>query len=462
MPQPVFAFLAFTSGSYEGAIIRDMRLANDLHRRGFKVHVYWLMEQNPELVDKGIPQSVLARGYRYALKKPSGLLNSFGKVFDLFPPARRRLFVAQHPDFVFHLMGHLMHVIADGGRSDPALLDRLEKFLIRDGVTHLLPTFAWLCPIPQRIKERGKAKFDYLPTFQGEEIFAHFARHAGRLDDYHRVLRETVDGSPWPSVAVSKDYIGRLHAEMGIDPSKLRPIYPGIDLPEGSELRVQGSGSPQSAIGNPQSAIDHDFELLTTKRMFPSLKPDIPLVTYLGRQDPEKGIDLLLYAVKMLADRNVPLQLACVGGSSFGQQYRKVMEAIAEHLRLTVFFKGRVSNEQRSALFRHSRCVVYPSIHREPFGMVAAEAMSFGTPVLVPNLGGITEVVDVDGRRGGLTFNAWDPTDLATQLQRLLTDDAFYAELRTNARPLSELFTVSNMTDRVLAHMGLPPRPTAP
>jgi glycosyltransferase involved in cell wall biosynthesis len=85
--------------------------------------------------------------------------------------------------------------------------------------------------------------------------------------------------------------------------------------------------------------------------------------------------------------------------------------------------------------------------------------MSFGTPVLVPNLGGITEVVEVDGKRGGLTFNAWDTTDLAAQLQRLLTDDTLYAELRTNARPLSELFTVSNMTDRVLAHMNLPPRP---
>jgi glycosyltransferase involved in cell wall biosynthesis len=91
--------------------------------------------------------------------------------------------------------------------------------------------------------------------------------------------------------------------------------------------------------------------------------------------------------------------------------------------------------------------------------MVAAEAMSFGTPVLVPNLGGITEVVEVDGKRGGLTFNAWDTTDLAAQLQRLLTDDTLYAELRINARPLSELFTVANMTDRVLAHMGLTAKP---
>jgi glycosyltransferase involved in cell wall biosynthesis len=440
---PVFGFLAFTSGSYEGAIIRDMRLANELHRRGFAVRIYWLMEQNSDLVDEGVPQSMLARALRYQFRRPSGLMDSVARVFSLFPAARRRLFLNQHPDLVFRLMGNLMHVICDGGRSDPGLLNRLEKFLIRDGVTHLLPTFAWTCPLAQRVKERGRAKFDYLPTFQGEEIFAHFAMRVGRLEDYHRVLRETVAGSGWPAVAVSNDYIGRLSEEMGIDPARVRTIYPGIELPPAT---TQDSGLSTQ-----------DFESLKT--IFPSLKPDIPIVTYLGRQDPEKGIDLLLYAARMLADRKLPLQLACVGGSSFGLQYRKSMEAIAEHLRLTVFWKGRVSNDLRSALFRRSRCIVYPSIHREPFGMVAAEAMSFGTPVIVPNLGGITEVIALDGRRGGLSFEAWNPADLAAKLQTLLTDQALHRELSENARPIAEQFSVERMTDQVLAHVGLPPRP---
>jgi len=145
------------------------------------------------------------------------------------------------------------------------LLNRLESFLLRDRVTHLLPTFAWTCPLAQRVKERGRAAFDYLPTFQGEEIFAHFASRIGRLDDYHRVLRETVAGSPWPAVAVSNDYILRLRDEMGIDASRLRAIYPGIELPE--------SGLCDSR--------DEDFAALKT--IFPSLNPDVPLVTYLGR-----------------------------------------------------------------------------------------------------------------------------------------------------------------------------------
>jgi glycosyltransferase involved in cell wall biosynthesis len=439
--RPVFAFLAFTSGSYEGAIIRDMRLANELHRRGFKVHVYWMMEQNPELVDPGIAQRVLVRGLRYQFKKPSGILDTLAKGFSIVPAARRRLFVNEHPEYVARILGNLVRVMCDGGRSDLGLIDRLEKFLIRDGVSHLLPTFAWTCPIAQRVRERGRAKFEYLPTFQGEEIFAHFAMRIGRIGDYHRVLREVMAGSPWPAVAVSRDYIERLSEEMGLDASRMRAIYPGVELPR--EIPF--------AEANP--ARDADFAALKT--IFPSLAPELPIVTYLGRQDPEKGIDLLLYAVRMLADRGVKIQLACVGGSSFGLQYRKSCEAIAEHLRLTVFWKGRVSNELRAALFRRSRCVVYPSIHREPFGMVAAEAMSYGTPVIVPDLGGITEVIESDGRRAGLTFAAWETTSLAEQLGRLVRDDALRGELASNARSIAEQFAVTHMADQVLAHMDL-------
>src|SRR5882672_4942687 len=62
MAVPVFGFLAFTSGSFEGAIIRDMRLANALHARGHKVVIYWMMDRNPDLVARGVTQRMLCRG----------------------------------------------------------------------------------------------------------------------------------------------------------------------------------------------------------------------------------------------------------------------------------------------------------------------------------------------------------------------------------------------------------------
>src|SRR4030095_1415193 len=97
----------------------------------------------------------------------------------------------------------------------------------------------------------------------------------------------------------------------------------------------------------------------------------------------------------------------------------------------------------------------YPSIHREPFGMVAAEAMSHGTPVLVPNLGGITEAVSVNGQSGGLTFSPWDSADLARQPDRLLSEEPLYTQLKSHTRAIAANFTTQRMADQVLQHLGI-------
>src|SRR5207245_7424509 len=188
-------------------------------------------------------------------------------------------------------------------------------------------------------------QFDYLVTFQGEEIFANYAQRIGRLSDYHQRLREAVAASPWPAVAVSRDYIDRLHDEMGIDSTRLRAIYPGIELPTSTD-------KPR-------------FDILYNK--FPKLTLDEPIVTYIGRQDSEKGIDLLLYAAKVLHERGLRMQLVICGGSSFGQRYRDVLKHIAEHLRLTVHHRRRIPAELRDRLYAYPRRIVDPSIHRDPF-----------------------------------------------------------------------------------------------
>jgi len=430
MAQPVFAFVALTSGSYEGAIIRDMRLANELHARGFQVLIYWMMETNHELVHRGIRQRMLCHGTRYQLSRPSNPLDFAGNALNIYPQKRRRRFVQQHTDYVVRLMSNLARAVCDGDRG---LEDRLERWIIRDGVTHLLPTFAMICPFAQAVKERARAKFDYLVTFQGEEIFANYAQRIGRLEDYYARLRGAVAGSGWAAVAVSRDYIQRLSEEMGVDASRLRPIYPGITLPP--------AGKPP--------------DMTALRAMLPNLRTDIPIVTYFGRQDSEKGIDLLLYAAKLLERDNIKMQLVACGGSSFGLKYREVCEQIAGHLRVPIIWKRRITDEAREALYTASRCIVYPSIHREPFGMVVPEAMSHGTPVLIPDQGGITEAIGAGDAASGLTFRAWDTADLAAQLKRLLTDDALHARLSQNTRTVAANFSVEKMTDNILSHLGL-------
>jgi glycosyltransferase involved in cell wall biosynthesis len=434
MKEPVFGFLIFTAGTYEGAMVRDTRLANALHRRGYKVVIYWFMETNRKMVDPGITQRYFLRGGRYMREKPSRLMEIFGRILHIYPRSRRLRFLQEHPDLLSSLLGNLVVSMCDSA-ADPGPAIRLEKLMARDGVTHLLPSFVMICPIALAVKERGRHAFEYLATFQGEEIFANAAQERNRLEDYYAMLRRCVAGSPWPAIAVSNDYAVRIREDMGVDPARLTTIYPGIELP-GEEAKPA-------------------FSVL--EEILPGIDPKRPIVSYLGRQDSEKGIDLLLYAAKILRERGTDFQLVICGNTSFGRKYHDVCKAIADHLRLGIYWKRRVNDEVRSALYSYSRCVVYPSIHREPFGLVAAEAMSHGSPVIVPDHGGVAEVIGAEDCAGGLTFRVWDSKDLADQIGRMVTDNALHARLVANTRGIAAKFDVEAMTDRVLEHMGINP-----
>lgn len=430
---PVFAFVVLGSGDFLGATVRDIALANSLHRRGFKVVVYWMMESNEDMVDPDIFQRVLCHGTRYHFARPSWLLDRLlGSLLFLLPRRVRVRVVQARGGYVDRLLGNMVSALYRDDGGDRPLARRLAGFLARDRISHLSMSYASLGPLALAAKE-FQDDFDYLLTFQGDEQFAAHAKRLGMLDTFVRRLNEGLRGSPWPAIAVSADYIDRIVDDMSVPRAGLSVVYNGVELP--------ARGSKTS--------------FLPLKGMFPGLSPHYPMVVYLGRQDVEKGIDLLLYAVRQLLDRKLVLQLVICGSTAKGTAYRKVLADLAEHLGLTVFHAGSVSNEVRAALFANSHCVVYPSVNREPFGLVVAEAMSHGAPVLVPDYGGIGEVIQQNGKSGGLRFRAWDSGDLADQLERLLVDRVLHRGLVANTRAIADRFSLENMTDDVLAHIGI-------
>jgi glycosyltransferase involved in cell wall biosynthesis len=87
--------------------------------------------------------------------------------------------------------------------------------------------------------------------------------------------------------------------------------------------------------------------------------------------------------------------------------------------------------------------------------MVVAEAMAQGAPVLVPDYGGVAEVVRAGDKIGGLTFKAWDSGDLADQLERLLLDRQLHRQLARQTRNVAARFSVDNMAADVLGHVGI-------
>jgi len=424
-----FAIVTMGSGDYLGSTVRDLALANALYRRGYKVVIYWMMEVNAELADPGIEHRMLCHGTRYHFKTPSGFLDQcVGRLLFLLPRSLRVRTIQGHSGYVDRLLRNLIHALYGRPEGDRGLARRLHRLLARDGVHHVMMSFAALGPLALQAQRMGGHKFDYMLTFQGDEQFASHAKQLGLLETFRRLLNEAISASAWPSIVVSADYADRIVAEMDVPRDALTVIYNGIE----------------------QSARKAKHSFAPLKSLFPGLSPHYPIVTYVGRQDVEKGIDLLLYAARILAKRNISMQLVICGSTAKGSSYRKVLADLSDHLDLKLFHAGSIPIETRDALYAHSHCVVCPSVNREPFGLVVAEAMSHGAPMVVPDYGGIGEVIRDGEKLGGLLFRAWDSGDLAAQLERLLLDRPLHRRLAGNTRAIAKRFTVDNMADAVV------------
>lgn len=156
----------------------------------------------------------------------------------------------------------------------------------------------------------------------------------------------------------------------------------------------------------------------------------------------------------MLQERGHRVQTVICGPVTFGK-YRKVCQDIANQMEIPTIFTGFVSSELHQAIMQCSHCVVYPSIHGKPFGMVPVEAMASGTPVIVPDNGGVSELTGLDSLRGGLNFRSWDSGDLANQIERLLTDSELYDALTRDTQQIAGHHSIERMADQTLEHLGV-------
>ena len=434
-PRPVFGFILF-GGPLSGARIRDIRLANELAGRGYAVHVWWVMDRprsSPLRAD--IHQHWLFQGLRYAGSGGSSLAEAAGRLLNWILHDKNRLRGTQkRPRILQAVMEGLVRRVCDSVEGDARLVRRFARSLSEARVTHLLPMLAIVCPWAAAARRHVGHPLKYLVTFQGYELYISYARAIDRERQLLDRLVEAVDASDWPAIAVSEDYLKRVVEDIGVPASSLRAIPPGIPAP----LPADRQEAPK-----------------VLARRFPAFRPEVPLVAFLGRRDTEKGIDLLLYAASILRSRGVEFQLAVCGPTLFGDHYSRVCRRLAEDLRCPVLWANEVSDEIRSALFAAGRCIVYPSIHREPFGMVAAEALAHGTPAVVPDYGGIASAIEAEGETGGLRFRTWDSAHLAEQIERLLTDDELHHRLAEAGPRVAGYFSVEKLADRVLTHLGV-------
>jgi teichuronic acid biosynthesis glycosyltransferase TuaC len=142
------------------------------------------------------------------------------------------------------------------------------------------------------------------------------------------------------------------------------------------------------------------------------------IISYVGKLVPRKGVDTLIEAMGILAERDTPTPLLLVAGIG---ELRESMEARAAELGIAgrMRFLGKIPHDDVPMAMAAGDVFVLPSLS-EGLPTVVCEAMSCGRPVVATAVDGTPEIVR-DGETGFLVTPK-DPEGLARALAAILDD----------------------------------------
>lgn len=164
---------------------------------------------------------------------------------------------------------------------------------------------------------------------------------------------------------------------------------------------------------------------------------------YFGRLDViQKGLDTVLQAMAILARKRPEVELRIAGRGKDLERVRSMSRELG--VEGNVRFLGAVDEAERQRLFAGAAVQLMPS-RFEGFGMVAAEAMAAGVPLVAAAAGSLPEVVDAP--RGGVLVPPGDAGALAEAVDRLLADPAAREALSASARVSAERFRWEKVAD---------------
>ncbi|HEV2703523.1 MAG TPA: glycosyltransferase [Steroidobacteraceae bacterium] len=278
----------------------------------------------------------------------------------------------------------------------PALARRLRSQIRDFDVVHLHSVFLWPIWVAARTAERAGVPYIMAPHgMLGREVIRRKSRWLKRAW-IRTIERRSL------ARAAAIHVTARVEAEelraLGLDFRKLGLIPCGVDWPVSHAPLTDGP--------------------------FASLPARYAL--FLSRVNWKKGLDRLLQAWVHVHD--VPLVIA--GNDEEG--YQPQLEALARKLGIAhrVLFVGPVRNEHKWALFEHAELFLLPS-YSENFGIVVAEAMAMGCPVVVTPEVGAGELV---ARADAGVISSNEPAHLARVVRDLLADRATRHRLGENGR----------------------------
>jgi glycosyltransferase involved in cell wall biosynthesis len=166
------------------------------------------------------------------------------------------------------------------------------------------------------------------------------------------------------------------------------------------------------------------------------IPPQNPLILFLSRIEPKKGLDLLLPALEAILEQGIDFHFALAGANPQDPDYeRRIRDRIAQsplHSRTTI--TGFIGGTEKVSLLQDADVFVLPSYY-ENFGIAVAEAMAAGTAVVISDQVHIWPDIE-RGQAGWVASCAVEP--LTNTLKSALSDRADWQQRGRNAQAYAE------------------------
>lgn len=183
-------------------------------------------------------------------------------------------------------------------------------------------------------------------------------------------------------------------------------------------------GCPPEKVRVVPNAVD-------TERFKPCKEREADLVVWVGRFVPEKGLEYLIEAAKIVAQEFKDVKFLLVG---YGSLKAKIMKLTFDRgLLNNVRFTGPLSRDEVAKVLGKATVFVFPSL-REGLPLSVLEAMACGVPVVGSDIPGVNEVVKHE--ENGFLVPPKNSEALANVILTLLNDENLRRKVGRDARQL--------------------------
>jgi glycosyltransferase involved in cell wall biosynthesis len=165
-------------------------------------------------------------------------------------------------------------------------------------------------------------------------------------------------------------------------------------------------------------------------------------VLFLARVEKYKGVYELMGAIEILLNKNIKLNFILAGD---GKELDE-LKAISKDKNLKISFPGYVKGESKKRLLSMADIFVFPS-YAEGMPNSVLEALAFGIPVVVSNVGGIPDIF-IDGKMGYL-LESLSPKEIADKIESLVDNKELREEISFYNKASSSKFYAPNVAIRL-------------